>query len=88
MVTPTTLRVLIMIREIQFETCSTTKTYATAENARKAVVEYFGGEEKMKADTASLRFFITQAGNGRWVPVFVGQEALSAGMHFRFHVVM
>lgn len=55
-----------------------TKTYATADNARKAVAK--AGDEKQ-------RHFLMQTAEGRWFPVFVGQEAVSHGVHFRWNVV-
>ena len=54
------------------------KTYATKENARKAVAKI--GAER-------LRHFIMQNDEGRFFPVFVGQEALQEGIHFHFNVV-
>lgn len=54
------------------------KTYASKENARKAV---------LKIGAERLRHFIMQNDAGRWFPVFVGQEALQEGIHFHFNVV-
>lgn len=54
------------------------RTYATKENARKAVAKK-GCEE--------FRHFLMQTEDGRWFPVFVGQEAIQAGIHFHFNVV-
>jgi hypothetical protein len=54
------------------------KTYANKENARKAV---------SKLGAESLRHFYMQNDEGRWFPVFVGQEALQWGVHFHFNVV-
>ena len=55
-----------------------TKTYATKVNAQKAVAQKgFEG----------YRHFMTQTESGRWFPVFVGQDALQAGVHFHFNVV-
>ena len=59
-------------------TITATKTYATADNARKAVAKK-GFEE--------LRHFMMQAEDGRWFPVFVGEAAMQAGAHFHFNVV-
>lgn len=58
------------------------KTYATRENAVKAVLKKFPDIE----DT-ELRFFIYTNPEGRFFPVFIGQEALTAGMHFHFNVL-
>ena len=54
------------------------KTYATKANARKAVAKI--GAER-------LRHFIMQNDEGRFFPVFVGQEAVQEGIHFHFNVV-
>ena len=54
------------------------KTYATNDNARKAVA---------KLGAEGLRHFYMQNDEGRWFPMFVGQEALQAGVHFHFNVV-
>jgi hypothetical protein len=55
------------------------KTYATAENARKAVNAKYPSEE--------LRYFVFQTDDGRFAPVFLGEAAVQAGVHFNFHVV-
>jgi hypothetical protein len=54
------------------------KTYASKDNARKAVA---------KIGAENLRHFYMQNDEGRWFPVFVGQEALQAGIHFHFNIV-
>lgn len=64
-----------MTREFQIEA---PKTYKTKENARKAV---------SKLGAERLRHFIMSNDEGRFFPVFVGQEALQAGIHFHFNVV-
>lgn len=55
-----------------------TKTYATEVNADKAVA---------KAGFSDLRHFMMQAADGRFYPVFVGQEAAQRGVQFHFNVV-
>lgn len=55
------------------------RTYATRENVVKAV------EKKVPGTT--LRYIIYTHTDGRFFPVFVGMEALAAGIHFHFHVV-
>lgn len=56
-----------------------TKSYATRENAIKAV------EKKVtNPELANLRYTLP---DGRFVPVFIGMEALQAGVHFHFHVL-
>ncbi len=59
------------------------KTYATRENAIKAVEKIFGNEWD------NLRYFITvDEKTGRYFPVFIGQEALSRRVHhFGFHII-
>lgn len=64
-----------MNREFQIKSA---KTFVRKEGARKAV-------EKLGA--GHLRHFIMQNDEGRWFPVFVGQEALQEGVHFHFSVV-
>jgi hypothetical protein len=59
-------------------TITAPKTYASRENARKAVAKI--GAER-------LRHFIMQNDEGRFFPVFVGQEAVQEGIHFHFNVV-
>ncbi len=56
------------------------RTYATAENAKKAV-------EKKFSDVLDLRWFMMTSDDGRFFPVFIGQSALQAGVHFHFNVV-
>lgn len=53
------------------------KTYATEANADKAVAAK--GFE-------SFRHFMMKNDKGRFFPIFVGQKALDAGIHFHFHV--
>lgn len=55
-----------------------TKTYATEVNADKAVA---------KAGFSDLRHFMMQTADGRFYPVFVGQDAAQRGVHFQFNVV-
>lgn len=54
------------------------KTYATEANADKAVA---------KKGFEDLRHFMMRTEDGRFFPVFVGQEAINAGVHFHFNVV-
>lgn len=55
------------------------KTYATEANVIKAV-------EKCTA-FKDLRYFITRNDEGRYFPVFIGQQALTEQVHFFFSVV-
>jgi hypothetical protein len=65
-----------MNRELTFDT-KHIKTYKTADNARAAVT---------KAGFEHIRHLILQADNGRFHPLFLGQEAADAGVHFHFCV--
>jgi hypothetical protein len=66
-----------MSGEFTFET-KNSKTYATIDNARKAVAK--AGDEKLR------HFYMTNE-HGRFFPVFIGEAAVQAGVHFRWHVV-
>lgn len=57
-------------------------TYATRENAIKAVEKKFGG-----AEYSHLTYFINQHTDGRFFPVFIGERAVRAMVHFHFNVV-
>lgn len=54
------------------------KTYASKENARKAVA---------KKGLENNRHFIMTNDEGRYFPVFVGTDAIQNGIHFHFNVV-
>jgi hypothetical protein len=54
------------------------KTYASEQNADKAVA---------KAGFSDLRHFVMLTEDGRFYPVFVGQEAMQRGVQFQFNVV-
>lgn len=61
------------------------RTYATRENAIKAVEKRypaggsFGGSD--------LQYLICTNDEGRFFPVFIGERALQAMVHFHFSVV-
>jgi hypothetical protein len=55
-----------------------TKTYATEQNADKAVFQ---------KNFSDLRYFMMKNDENRFFPVFVGQEAVNRGVHFHFNVV-
>jgi hypothetical protein len=55
-----------------------TKTYKTIETARSAVE---------KSGYNDFRHFMMTNEEGRFFPVFVGQEAIQNGVHFQFNVV-
>lgn len=55
------------------------RTYATPENAIKAVDK--------KGFPDSLRYFIHRdEETGRYFPIFLGEAAMHAGVHFHFNV--
>lgn len=54
------------------------KTYATKENAIKAVG---------RAGLLDLRFIVMQHDDGRFFPVFIGQSTLDRGVHFHFNIL-
>lgn len=54
------------------------KTYATEQNADKAVAKH---------GFSDLRHFMMQTTEGRFFPVFVGQPAMTRGVQFHFNIV-
>lgn len=60
-------------------TIQPSKTYASKDNVRKAVAKF--------PAFAELRFFIMRTEEGRFFPVFCGQRAAEAGVHFHFNVI-
>ena len=58
------------------------KTYATPENAQKAVEKLIPADEHM-----DLTYFIAVHTDGRYFPVFIGQSAISHMLHFHFNIV-
>jgi hypothetical protein len=63
-------------------TLEPTKTYATAENAKRAV-----DKKVTNPALVDLRYMIVQHTDGRFFPVFIGKLATEAGMHWHFNVV-
>lgn len=61
-------------------------TYATRDNAIKAVEKKFGPND-LQFSFAELEYMIVQHSNGRYFPVFLGERAIQAGVHFHFCVV-
>ena len=58
------------------------KTYKTPENAKVAV------EKKCPAEACrNLRYVIMPHTDGRFFPVFIGQECLRYGIQFEFNVI-
>lgn len=64
---------------------SPTKTYATRENAIKAVEKVYGPCQKTGG--GAQWFFIHTHTDGRFFPVFIGDRALQACVHHKFNVV-
>lgn len=60
------------------------KTYATRDNAIKAVEKRYPWDEK---NPDQLRYLILTTEDGRYYPVFVGDAAVQAGTHFHFCTV-
>ena len=59
-----------------------TKTYATVENAHKAVAK------KYPSDNTELRYMVLTHTDGRFYPVFLGINALTHGVHFNgFNII-
>ena len=67
-----------MARYIKLET---TKTYASIKNAIKAVEKKFP-----ESDNDGLTYIMMKTEDNRYYPVFLGERALQAGVHFHFHV--
>lgn len=64
------------------------KTYATADNAHKAVAKKY--PDSVVANNPSLgplRYIVMQNDEGRFFPVFVGVNAMHYGVHFHFNVI-
>ncbi len=55
-------------------------TYATEENADKAVAKKFGSRD-------DLVYVIMRTEDGRFFPVFIGRSAAVSGVHFHFNVL-
>lgn len=53
------------------------RTYKTLESAKK-------NAEKVEWD---IRYFIQKTEDGRFFPVFIGQEAVQHGLHFGYNVI-
>ena len=66
----------------QFE-ITPVRTYATKENAVKAVAKAYG---EYKFDKVQSYFIMTHT-DGRFFPVFVGERAIQALIHFKFNVI-
>jgi hypothetical protein len=64
-------------------TLEANRTYATPLNAIKAVEKRFP-----PSGNDGLWYFIQTTRDGRYFPVFVGESAVQAGVHFHFNVIM
>lgn len=64
---------------------TSSKTYATEANAVKAAEKKFGGEAFRHLTYIIME--VEHKGAQRFVPVFIGERALQAGVHFHFHVL-
>lgn len=62
-------------------TLTPNKTYATHDNALKAVQKTSFNEDP------KLRYMILKTEENRYFPVFLGEPALQAGAHFHFCVL-
>jgi hypothetical protein len=63
------------------------KTYATRENAIKAVEKKgFADEVCHGGQVHQLRYIIMTHTDGRFFPLFLGETAIQAGAHFHFNV--
>ena len=62
------------------------KDYATRENAIKAVQRIYGPNVDRFGAT-ELHYVIAVTPAGRFYPVFIGERAVRAGVHFKFAVV-
>jgi len=58
------------------------KTYATYANAEKAAINAIPED-----NLYHQRFIITVDTQGRFFPIFLGQNAVQEGMHFHFNVL-
>ena len=61
------------------------KTYATRDNAIKAVDKAFG-PRVTQTGFEKLDFVIVANAEGRFFPLFLGERAIQAGVHFHFCV--
>lgn len=66
-------------------TVEAVKTYASPKNVRRAVEKLFPHEPTDRSKI--LRYVIMTNDEGRFFPVFIGAEAISAGVHFHFNVL-
>jgi hypothetical protein len=60
------------------------KTYATRENAVKAVEKTFA--QRMSQGGERLDYVVVANAEGRFFPLFLGERAIQGGVHFHFCV--
>ena len=65
-------------------TLTPNRTYATEENAVKAVLKVFPAEAEW---CSGLTYILQATPEDRFFPVFIGERALQAQAHFHFCVV-
>lgn len=70
----------IKAHRIEFET---RKTFATRANAIKAVEQKLGSNHE-HFGSADVRWVVVATQDGRFLPVFLGEESIRAGLHFHF----
>lgn len=63
------------------------KTYATEANAVRAVEKRCGPNEPMFG-AAKLHYVIMTHTDGRFFPLFIGERATQAQLHFHFNVLL
>ena len=65
-------------------TLTPNRTYASAENAVRAVLKVFPADA---AHCSNLTYFLQRTADDRFFPVFVGERALHAGAHMHFNCI-
>lgn len=65
-------------------TLTPNRTYASAENAMRAVLKVFPADA---AHCSNLTYFLQRTADDRFFPVFVGERALHAGAHMHFNCI-
>lgn len=61
------------------------QTYLNEETAIRAVENILNKIQSNNRE--SLRYFLTWTKEGRCFPIFIGENAVQAGLHFKFNVV-
>jgi len=60
------------------------RTYATVENAKKAVERLYPSD---LYDLNELRYIVMTHTDGRFFPVFIGTKCMQHQVHFHFNIV-